>query len=73
LASLEAVTFPDRPGQGVASGQAWVFTGNTVTQGTWSRGSEVARFDLRDLQGRPMGIQRGPVYVGLTSAPPTYS
>lgn len=69
LGSLEAVTFP-MPGV-PASGQLWVLTGETVTQGTWSRGADTDTFRLNDLDGRPIGLQRGPIYVGLVSTPPT--
>ncbi|MCB1027650.1 MAG: DUF3048 domain-containing protein [Microthrixaceae bacterium] len=68
--SLEAVTFP-MAGESSASGQAWVLTGNTVTQGTWRRNSDGSLFDLKDTNGNPIGLQPGPVYVGLVSAPPT--
>ena len=69
--SMEAVTFP-MPGE-PARGQAFVLTGPTVTQGTWSRSADGDLFDLRDLQGRAISLQRGPVYVGLVSSLPTVS
>lgn len=68
-ASFEAVTFP-MPGV-PASGQVWVLTGQTVTQGTWTRSADTATFRLNDLNGRAIGLQRGPVFVGLVSTPPT--
>ena len=68
--SLEAVTYPTQPGV-AASGQVWVLTGQTVTQGTWSRGADTATFQMNDLNGRPIGLQRGPIYVGLVTTAPT--
>lgn len=68
--SMEAVTFPQKPGV-PASGQVWVLTGRTYTQGTWFRDADKATFRLQDMNGRPIGLQRGPVYVGLVSTPPT--
>lgn len=69
MSSIEAVTFP-MPGR-PASGQVWVLTGETVTQGTWTRAADKATFRLNDLKGRPIGLQRGPIYVGLTATIPT--
>ena len=67
---LEAVTYPTQPGV-AASGQVWVLTGQTVTQGSWSRGADTATFQMNDLNGRPIGLQRGPIYVGLVTTAPT--
>ena len=70
LGSLEAITFPTQPGV-AAAGQVWVLTGQTVTQGTWSRGADTTTFQMNDLNGRPIGLQRGPIYVGLVTTAPT--
>ena len=51
-------------------GEAWVMTGRDYIHGTWRRSSPDDGWHFFDDQGKPIALQAGPVYIGLTGVRP---
>jgi len=54
----------------IGSGQAWVATGGTIVQGTWTRADRTLRYTLTDATGQPMRLAPGRTWVELPEGIP---
>ena len=54
----------------VGGGRAWVFSAGRGIPGTWSRPDRFAPYDVRDQQGRTLGLLPGQTWVVLADGPP---
>ena len=54
----------------VGTGTAWVNTGGTVVQGTWTRTDRSQRFELKGPNGEPLKVAPGRTWIELPEVPP---
>lgn len=54
----------------LGSGTAWVNTGGTIVQGTWTRDDRTKRFELKGANGEPLKVAPGRTWVELLENPP---
>ena len=55
----------------LGNGRAWVLSGGTMQDGTWTRDDRTRPWDLRDASGAPMVLDAGTTWVVLADGAPT--